>query len=215
MSASPVPDRLDQRSALLLVDLQNDFVHPDGAYGRAGIANADIAELGGRLAPVVAAARAAKIPVLSSRFTLVPGRDGVPIVSSHLASLRRFLGPGDFLAGSWGHQMIDELGQDDGYVEKIAYSAFAHTRLEWMLHKFAIDHLFVAGIVTNGGVASTVRDAHVREFGVTVVHDGCAAFSRAVHDATIASLGSVVGTTDCATLKSAFDGAGFERGPAR
>jgi len=42
--------------------------------------------------------------------------------------------------------------------------------------------------VTNGGVASTVRDAHVREFGVTVLEDGCAAFSDATHRAAIEGL---------------------------
>ena len=44
------------------------------------------------------------------------------------------------------------------------------------------------GIVTNGGVASTVRDAHVREFHCTVIADGCAAFGQQVHDAAIEGL---------------------------
>ena len=48
-------------------------------------------------------------------------------------------------------------------VEKVAYSAFYMSRLEWVLRKAEITTLLVAGIVTNGGVASTVRDAHVRE----------------------------------------------------
>ena len=52
------------------------------------------------------------------------------------------------------------------------------TRLEWVLRKAGIDTLIVCGIVTNGGVASTVRDAHVRDFGAPVLRDGCAAFSR-------------------------------------
>src|SRR5260363_112656 len=46
---------------------------------------------------------------------------------------------------------------------KIAYSAFYMTRLEWVLRKCRIEKLYVAGIVTNGGVASTVRDAHIRD----------------------------------------------------
>ena len=59
------------------------------------------------------------------------------------------------------------------------------TRLEWALKKAEIEHLFVCGIVTNGGVASTVRDAHVRDFKVTVLSDGCAAFSPSVHQDVI------------------------------
>ena len=71
---------------------------------------------------------------------------------------------------------------------KIAYSAFRASRLEWVLRKCGIEHLYFTGIVTNGGVASTVRDAHVREFHCTVIADGCAAFSRALHEAAIEGL---------------------------
>jgi ureidoacrylate peracid hydrolase len=46
--------------------------------------------------------------------------------------------------------------------------------------------IVVSGIVTNGGVASTVRDAHVREYrALSVLEDGCAAFSPAVHETAI------------------------------
>ena len=76
-------------------------------------------------------------------------------------------------------------------VEKVAYSAFYMTRLEWVLRKFGVDTLIVSGIVTNGGVASTVRDAHVRDIECTVLDDGCEAFSPEVHRAAIDGLRSV------------------------
>jgi nicotinamidase-related amidase len=76
----------------------------------------------------------------------------------------------------------------DLVVEKIAYSAFFMTRLEWVLRKCAIERLLIAGIVTSGGIASTVREAHVRDFETTVLEDGCAAFSPAMHDTAIEAL---------------------------
>src|SRR5262249_11743842 len=82
----------------------------------------------------------------------------------------------------------DPLAPADVHVEKIAYSAFHASRLEWVLRKCGIDHLHFTGIVTNGGVASTVRDAHVREFDCTVIADGCAAFSDELHRAAIDGL---------------------------
>ena len=94
----------------------------------------------------------------------MPGRGGEPIISPHLKALRPFLRKGDFAPGAWGQQLVDELAPADFTVEKIAYSAFYMTRLEWVLRKSGIERLIVGGIVTNGGVASTVRDAHVREF---------------------------------------------------
>ncbi|MEA2880658.1 MAG: ureidoacrylate peracid hydrolase [Hyphomicrobiales bacterium] len=177
-----------QTTALILGDLQNDFLHPQGAYGRAKQSAADIAALPGRLVPLVKAARDNNILIVATLFTLVPERGGEPIISAHLKSLRPFLRQGDFAPGSWGQQVIDDLAPADVSVEKIAYSAFHASRLEWVLRKCGIEHLYVTGIVTNGGVASTVRDAHVREFHCTVIADGCAAFSRELHDAAIEGL---------------------------
>jgi nicotinamidase-related amidase len=175
-------------TALVLGDLQNDFIHPDGAYGRAGQSDPVIAALPARLAPLVRVARERGILIVATLFTLVPGRGGEPIISPHLKALRPFLKKGDFAPGSWGQQVVEPLAPADVNVEKIAYSAFHASRLEWVLKKCGIEHLYFTGIVTNGGVASTVRDAHVREFHCTVIEDGCAAFGRPVHEAAIEGL---------------------------
>lgn len=185
MSGPAVPA---SQTGLLLVDLQNDFLHPEGAYARGGAAAAAIAALPGRLLPLVQAVRAAGGWIISTHFTLVPGRGGEPLISPHLKALRPFLRKGDFAPGSWGHALVDELAPADLQVEKVAYSAFYMSRLEWMLRKAGIDRLVVGGIVTNGGVASTVRDAQVRDLAVTVLADGCAAFDTATHETAIAAL---------------------------
>jgi len=186
------------RTALLIVDLQNDFLHPEGAYGRAGQSAAPIAALPARIAPLAGAIRAGGGWVVSAQFTLVPGKGGEPFISPHLKALRPFLGKGDFAPGSWGNGLVDELQPADLTVEKVAYSAFYMSRLEFVLRKAGIETLFVGGIVTNGGVASTVRDAHVREFTTIVLSDGCAAFSERAHQAAMASLATISATATCA-----------------
>jgi nicotinamidase-related amidase len=175
-------------SALILGDLQNDFLHREGAYGRACQTNPTIAGLPDKLVPLVRAARNSGILIVATLFTLVPGRAAEPIISPHLKSLRPFLKKGDFAPGGWGQQLVEALAPTDISVEKVAYSAFYMTRLEWVLRKCAIEQLYFTGIVTNGGVASTVRDAHVREFDCTVIEDGCAAFADDVHRAAIEGL---------------------------
>lgn len=175
-------------TGLLLADLQNDFLHADGAYARGGQTNADIAALPARLKPLADAFRAKGGLVIATLFTLSPGRGGEPIISPHLKKLRPFLAKGDFKPGSWGQQLVDDLGPADIAVEKIAFSAFYMSRLEWVLRKSGIERLVVGGIVTNGGIASTVRDAHVRDIDCTVLEDGCAAFSREVHRQAIDGL---------------------------
>jgi ureidoacrylate peracid hydrolase len=126
--------------------------------------------------------------VIATQFTLVPGRGGEPIISPHLQQLRPFLTSGDFAPGSWGNATVDLLQPIDVAVEKIAYSAFYMSRLEWVIRKLGITRLLISGIVTNGGVASTVRDAHVRDIETIVLEDGCAAFSTSVHTTAIDAL---------------------------
>jgi len=187
-------------TALLLVDLQNDFLHPRGAYGRAGQASPEIAALPARLAPLAGTLRQAGAWIVSTHFTLVPGRGGAPFVSDHLRRLRPFLGKGDFAPGSWGQALVEELAPADLSVEKVAYSAFYMSRLEWLLRRAGIDTLIFAGIVTNGGVASTLRDAHVRDFQTILLSDGCSAFRPEVHDNAIADLASISPLITCAEL---------------
>ncbi len=175
-------------TALLLCDLQNDFLHPNGAYGRAGQTSPATAALPDRLRPLVDRVRARGGWIASTHFTLFTGKGGEPFIDPHLRRLRPFLRKGDFAMGGWGHGVVEELAPSDLPVEKVGYDAFYSTRLEWLLRKAGIRKLLVGGIVTNGGVASTVRGAHVREFHVTVLEDGCAAFTQDLHDTAIAAL---------------------------
>ena len=186
--------------ALVLVDMQNDFLHPEGAYGRAGQSSAEMAALKPRLAQVADAIRAAGGWVVSTQFTLVPGKNGEPMISPHLRELRPFLKKGDFCPCAFGHQLIDALAPADLSVEKIAYSAFYMTRLEWVLRRAGIEQLVFGGIVTNGGVASTLRDAHVRGFPTILLSDGTAAFKPEVHDTTVASLATISPVATCGEI---------------
>ncbi len=189
-------------TALLIVDLQNDFLHPDGAYGRAEQSAPSIAALPERVLPVANAVRDAGGWVLSTQFTLVPGKGGAPFISPHLQKLRPFLAQGDFQPGAWGHQLVDTLQPADLTIEKVAYSAFYQTRMEWVLRKAGINTLLICGIVTNGGVASTLRAAHVRDFHTILLSDGCAAFTEDVHKTAVAALSSVSQVCTCAEAEA-------------
>lgn len=180
-----------EKTAILIVDLQNDFLDPGGAYGRAGQTSPEIAALPERLLPLLNLVRKKGGWIVSTQFTLVPGKAGEPFIASHLKKLRPFLKKGDFAPASWGNSLVDKLQPADITVEKVAYSAFYQTRMEFALSRAGINTLFVCGIVTNGGVASTVRDAHVRDFHTITLEDGCAAFSPEIHDTAIKSLSTV------------------------
>lgn len=195
------------KTALLTIDLQNDFIHPEGAYGRADQGAASIAALPDRIAPLVKALRAQGGLYVSAQFTLVPGPDGKPLIAPHLKQLRPFLTKGDFEPGSTGHRLVDTLYPADFVVEKVAYSAFYQTRLEYILRAMEIETLIVGGIVTNGGVASTLRDAHLRNIDTVMLSDGCAAFRDDVHQATLLSLATVTHQMTCADAQNWLEAA--------
>jgi len=195
-----------RKTGLLTIDLQNDFIHPEGAYGRARQSSDAIAALPNRIAPLARTLQDAGGRYFSAQFTLVPDRDGEPLIAPHLKKLRPFLTKGDFAPGGFGHTLVDTLQPCDFVVEKVAYSAFYQTRLEYLMRALGIENLIVGGIVTNGGVASTLRDAHLRNTETVMLTDGCAAFRQDVHDATVLSLGTVTRQHTCAEVLSWLEG---------
>jgi len=187
------------KTALVIIDLQNDFLDPKGAYARGGDNNPPALLLPARVAEVARALKAAGGMVVASQFTLWPDAAGEPMVSPHLKALRPYLRKGDFAPGSWGQQNVEALaGLVDVTVSKVAYSAFFNTQLDWLLRRAGIETVAVCGIVTNGGVASTVRDAHMRDYRTVVLADGCAAFGEERHQVSLADMRNVAEVIDCA-----------------
>lgn len=194
------------RTALVIVDLQNDFLAADGAYARGGAVSTAAGLLPDRVAPVAQALKDKGGLVAASQFTLWPDAQGEPMVSPHLLALRPFLRRGDFAPGSRGQANVDAIAPwVDVAVCKVAYSAFFNTQLDWVLRHAGIDTVAVCGIVTNGGVASTVRDAHMREYHTIVLGDGCAAFKPEVHQAALTDMGTVAEVMDCAEFIAALN----------
>lgn len=189
------------KTVLVIIDLQNDFLDPKGAYARGGDSNPPALLLPARVAGVARALKSAGGMVVASQFTLWPDAAGEPMVSPHLKALRPYLKKGDFAPGSWGQANVDELaGLIDVTVSKVAYSAFFNTQLDWVLRRAGIATVAVCGIVTNGGVASTVRDAHMRDYRTLVLADGCAAFGEERHQTSLADMRNVAEVTDCAAF---------------
>ncbi len=152
-----------QRTAILVVDMVNDFCKPGGAMVLPGYET-----LWPQQRRPIDAGRAAGVPVIW-------------IHDSHRRNMRR---DREFLKrsrhcveGSWGVEIIDELGAriDDIHVVKHRYSAFFQTDLDLVLKDMGIDQLVVFGVVTNICVRSTVHDAFFNGYEVVVPRDCCAA----------------------------------------
>ena len=204
MSATS-PTTKPARVGLVIVDLQNDFLSPEGAYARGNTVSQEALLLPARVAPVAEAVKQHQGLVTASLFTLWPDTQGQPMISPHLLERRPFLRAGDFAPGSWGQANVDAIAPwVDVAVCKVAYSAFFNTQLDWLLRRAGVNTVVVCGIVTNGGVASTVRDAHMRDYRTIVLSDGCATFSQTAHQAALTDMASVADVMTCAEFTASL-----------
>jgi nicotinamidase-related amidase len=161
-------DLVRGRTALVLIDLQNDFLHPDGWYAQNGI---DISHMRRSLEPtkeLVAAVRAADVPIVWTRHGYRDLRDAGPFLE-----LRPFLKDGGLRLDTWGYELLGELDfhEEDWLVEKHRLSAFFQTKLESVLRALDAETVLVGGVLTNQCVAATSKDASFRDFKPIVVED--------------------------------------------
>ncbi len=191
------------RTALLVLDMQVDFCHPEGAYARNGLSSPALAELVPRIASVIRQARqdpAARI--IASQFTvLTDGKDGPPIGLGHLTGLRPFLMNEGFRLGEPGREVVPELRDYDYSLLKTRYSAFYGTPLEPILLALGVSRLIFTGIATNGAVEATLRDAAMRDYECIVLADCCASFKPEQHQASLMNMVSLATITDLASFE--------------
>jgi nicotinamidase-related amidase len=171
--------------ALLVVDMQNGFCHPEGSFARIdmGLEGAD--EAVRNAATAIAQARRAGIPVVFTRHLYRPGRadEGRALKQNSPA----LAGVDGLEAGTWDAEVVAELGcgRSDLVVDKVRFDAFQWTSLEPLLRGLDVDELAVCGVVTNICVETTIRSAFMRDFSVIMLADCCAAQTRRLHELSV------------------------------
>ena len=171
--------------ALLVVDMQNGFCHPEGSFTRIDMGLEGAAEAVHNAAIAVAQARRAGIPVVFTRHLYRPGRadEGLALKQNSPA----LAGVDGLEAGTWDAEVVAELGcgPRDLIVDKVRFDAFQWTSLEPLLRGLGVDELVVCGVVTNICVETTIRSAFMRDFPVIMLADCCAAQSRRLHELSV------------------------------
>ncbi len=200
MAAEPFPLE-PEHQALLVVDMQNDFVRP-GAPQEVPDARTTIPVI----ATLLDAFRAARRPVIFTRFSAGPQRTllwswspqcGPELRSCWPGVIRRY-DDGRELAG---HDVVPELEplEDEPLVDKYGYGSFHNTMLEDVLRARGVSQVVAVGTVTQICVEETVREGFHRGLEMVMVRDGVSSFDPDLHAATLRNIAMKFGRVDPAT----------------
>ena len=177
-----VPDR----TVHLIIDDQNDFLHPDGWYGSH---NVDISHMQRVIEPtrtLNAECRRQGIPIIWTRHGTRGLVDGGPFMEK-----RVLLHEGGLRQDTWGYEILDELEPqpEDWYVEKTRLSGFYQTNLEQVLRALGAETIILTGVLTNQCIGATCKDAMFRDFKPIVVEQAVGTATPHLHAPAIEMIG--------------------------
>jgi ureidoacrylate peracid hydrolase len=195
--------------AVVIIDMQNAFCHPDGSFGQVG---ADVSGCNAAIAGcvrIVEAARANGYPVVFTRAIHERGLTDWRVLSElpMFAGLRAISSCED---GTWDADLVDELKIAPGDIEftKSRYSPFVETDIEAKLRGMGIENLVFGGVGTSVCLESSVRDASQRDFRSFVVEDACGDISPDSHQGSLHIMGHMFGwNTNSADVAAAWGAA--------
>ncbi|TYT76030.1 cysteine hydrolase family protein [Desulfobotulus mexicanus] len=169
---------LSEKYALMIIDMQKDFVLPDAPLCIAGAA-----ETLPRIGELLEAFRVRRLPVIHViRHHRADGVDVEGIREKYFTE-----GPGFAVPGTEGAEIVDELTPlaNEYVLVKRRFSAFMQTELDFILRRLGVDHLVVCGTQWPVCIRTTIFDALALGYGVTSIVDATSASSEEVAQANI------------------------------
>jgi ureidoacrylate peracid hydrolase len=169
------------KTALLVIDMQNAFCHPEGTLGLSGVDVGPAREIVEPVRLLVEACREAGVPVawtVQEHFAVDHSRARKRI-ASHTTKRKQV----SALAGTWDAAIVEDLADlaasdPSLVVTKHRFGAFYGTRLDKVLDMLGVEALLVAGATTNACVETSIREAYLRDFDVVAVVDCIAGVRR-------------------------------------
>jgi nicotinamidase-related amidase len=172
-------------SIYLVLDMENDLVHPDGPNGKAPYGEqARGRKIVENTRRAVDKARAAGLPIGFVRVGFSPDYRECPVNSPIFSNARK---NGIFKLGGWGTQVHQDLGKqpDDIDIVKHRVSPFHGTNLDLILRTHSVRRIYCSGISTNAVVQAAAREGHDHDYEMVLLEDCCCALSSEEHESSI------------------------------
>jgi len=204
LDAEPAPVAVDfARTALIVIDMQRDFLEP-GGFGET-LGN-DVSLLARAVVPtarVLEAARAAGILVIHTREGHRPDLSDAPPAKLERGEPSKRIGDKGpmgriLIRGEAGHDIVPDLYPRAGepVIDKPGKGAFFATDLDAMLRNFGVEYLLVCGVTTEVCVHTTIREGNDRGYRCIALGDCCASYFPEFHEIglrMIAAQGGIFG----------------------
>lgn len=183
----------ERKCALLLVDIQNEFCHPEGTFGKKGL---DLSLTDSILEPVRAmidAAHEKGLPVIFIKNVEDASTDAEAWVCRPDGD-ENSPNEGVTRRGSWGTELYGLTPEDDDIViEKHRFSAFHNTSLDTVLRSLGVQTVVIGGLTTNVCIINTATHAVMYGYHVVLAEDACAAWFKGAHDMALDNIRRFVG----------------------
>lgn len=179
-----------KRTALLVIDVQNDFGHRDGVMGQAGVDLSRVDAAVDRIDELARAARTAGATVVFIGLQTTLAKDS-PGAVRRRARMGRSSEESKRVCreGTWGAQWYRIAPQPgDLLLDKCRYSSFQDTELDAMLKARGVDTIIATGLTTECCVETTVRDAYHIEYNAFVAADACASYGTDLQEVAIKTM---------------------------
>jgi ureidoacrylate peracid hydrolase len=162
--------------ALIIVDIQNDFVHPQGAMQSCGyshLSDVDRERIVANNRALAGAFRSRGWPVIFVRNVLTPHGHDTVLARSGLRVRPMPAGAQFILEGGWGAELVDGLAPEEGdiHVIKRGHSAFGFTPLHRTLRNLRVRRCVVTGGAVTGCISDTVREGVGLGYEMTIISD--------------------------------------------
>lgn len=180
-------DRCDPRyAALIVVDVQNDFVSPEGSAGKRGDDVGAAIAMIPNLTRLIDQARKVGLTIVYIRTTHSEWTD----TASWIYRTSQKSGLSTCREGTWGADFYDGIAplSSERVVIKHRYSAFINTDLNTVLKARGIQSILVCGVATNVCVETTARDGYMYDYYVTMIDDCSAAYDAKLHMGTLENI---------------------------
>lgn len=192
-------------TALVLVDLQNDFFHDDGAASRSELTLENSRSFIETVMNLCDFAKSQEMLTIGLSTTLITDTNNDAIIPTFIDNIGLKVFRGDFQVTNWGHRLIEEITPVEYQINKIAPSGFFKTELDIILQSKGVKTVILAGLNSTSSLVSTAYDALNHGLNTILIEDAITDFNEKSNQELLSCMSSIFSVEKLADFKTSVN----------